>query len=199
MFLEGNFTGKENLFPAVNIKNGGRRNVTKHKEIKGSDKYFTLDISSKFDSLDKMKNHIFRVKRKIGNIRKGVDYLTGFKAKIRPQRYKKARYAIANVSKKDLYKIIKEFDCFEKLPYEKKRPKHEPTDSYFYLSIYLVKCTMSSNNLNWHDHSGYTETTALSLNVISVETTVNLTASPVPRLINLKLVSSYVQFDFTNS
>ena len=27
----------------------------KNKEIKGSDKYVTLDISSKFDSLDKMK------------------------------------------------------------------------------------------------------------------------------------------------
>ena len=40
---------------AVNMKNGGRRNVRKHKEINGSDKYFTLDISSKFDSLDKMK------------------------------------------------------------------------------------------------------------------------------------------------
>ena len=31
-----------------------------------------------------------------------------------------------------------------------------------------------------------------------VETTVNLTASPVPRLSNLKLFSSCVQFDFTN-
>ena len=55
MFWEEKFTGKENLFLAVNIKNCGRRNVRKHKEIKGSDRYFTLDISSKFDSLDKMK------------------------------------------------------------------------------------------------------------------------------------------------
>ena len=45
--------------------------------------------------------------------------------------YKKSRFAIINVSKKDLSKIIREF---EKLPYEiyeKKRPKHEPTDRYF--------------------------------------------------------------------
>ena len=54
----------------MNIKNCGRRNVRKHKEIRGSDKYVTLkkhkeirgsdkyvtlDISSKFDSLNKMK------------------------------------------------------------------------------------------------------------------------------------------------
>ena len=34
--------------------------------------------------------------------------------------------------------------------------------------------------------------------VVGVETTVNVTASPVLRLSNLKLVSSCVQFDFTN-
>ena len=38
------------------MKNCGRRNVSKHKEIRGSDKDVTLDISSKFDSLEKMKN-----------------------------------------------------------------------------------------------------------------------------------------------
>ena len=52
----------------------------------------------------------------------------GFKPKVISHKYKKARYAIGNFSKKDLSKIIREF---EKLPYEnyeKKRPKHEPTD-----------------------------------------------------------------------
>ena len=43
------------MFLAVNMKNCGRHNVRKHKEIKGSDKYVTLDISLKFDSLDKIK------------------------------------------------------------------------------------------------------------------------------------------------
>ena len=33
----------------------GRRNVRKHNNIKGSDKYVILDISSNFDSLDKIK------------------------------------------------------------------------------------------------------------------------------------------------
>ena len=44
-FWEENSTGEEKLFSAVNMKNCCRRNVRKHKEIKGSDKYVTLDIS----------------------------------------------------------------------------------------------------------------------------------------------------------
>ena len=55
MFWEEKFTSKEDLFLSVNMKNCSRRKVTKHKDIKGSDKIATLDISSKFDSLDKMK------------------------------------------------------------------------------------------------------------------------------------------------
>ena len=57
----------------------------------------------------------------------------GLKAKARPKKHKKARYATRNVSKKVFSKNIKEF---EKLPYEiydRKRPKHETTDSYFFL------------------------------------------------------------------
>ena len=57
-FWEEKFTGKENLFLYVNMKKCGCRNVRKHKEIRGSDKYVTLEISSKFDSLDKMKINI---------------------------------------------------------------------------------------------------------------------------------------------
>ena len=54
-FWEGKFTGEEKLFSAVNMKNCGCLNVRKHKDINGSDKYITLDISLKFDKLDKMK------------------------------------------------------------------------------------------------------------------------------------------------
>ena len=54
-FWEEKFTGEEKLFSAVNMKKCGRRNVRKHKEIKGSDKYVTLDILLKYDSLDKIK------------------------------------------------------------------------------------------------------------------------------------------------
>ena len=52
---EEKFTGKKDLFQSVNMKNCGSHKVRKHKEIKGSDKSFTLNVSAKFDSLDKMK------------------------------------------------------------------------------------------------------------------------------------------------
>ena len=42
-------------FSAVNMKSFGCRNVRKHREIKGSDNYVTLDMSLKFGSLEKMK------------------------------------------------------------------------------------------------------------------------------------------------
>ena len=38
------------------------------------------------------------------------------KTEARTQKYKKARYAIRNVSEKDLSKIIKEFEKIENLP-----------------------------------------------------------------------------------
>ena len=80
-----------------------------------------------------------------------------FKTKARLQKYKKARYAIGNVSKKDISKIIKEFEKIEKLPYEKNRPKHEPTKIYFRLARQLAKCMMRYDSLNWHNHGGYTK------------------------------------------
>ena len=59
MFCEEKFTGEEKFtlgeFSAVNTKTFGRSNVRKHKEIKGSDKYITLDISLKFGSMDKIR------------------------------------------------------------------------------------------------------------------------------------------------
>ena len=68
------------------------------------------------------------------NIRKGVDYLSVSQGQNKAKNiYKKARYAILNISKKDLSKIIREFEKLSYEIYEKKRPKYEPTDSYFYL------------------------------------------------------------------
>ena len=66
----------------------------------------------------------------------------GLKAIIRPNKNKKAKYAITIVSLKDIYKII---DFFDKLPYEgylRNMYKHVPTDSYFYLSIQIDKFMM---------------------------------------------------------
>ena len=51
---------------------------------------------------------------------------------------------------KDVSMIIKEF---EKLPYKsyvRKSPKHEPTDSYFYLERHISKCMVIAGALNSH-------------------------------------------------
>ena len=115
--------------------------------------------------MDKMKTTSSESKGKLEISGKGLVTSLGFKNKVRSQKYKKARYANGNVIKKDLPKIIKEFENIGKLPYEKKRTKHEPTHSYFHLARQLAKCMMRSDELNQHDHGGYTEMTAPSSNV----------------------------------
>ena len=64
-FWEVNFTGKQDLFQYVNMKNCGRLKVRKHKNIKGSDKCVNLNISEKFDSLDKIKTKSSESKGKL--------------------------------------------------------------------------------------------------------------------------------------
>ena len=96
---------------------------------------------------------------------KGLITSLGFKSKVRPQKLKKSRYAIGNFSKKYLSKIIREFEKFEKIPYEKKRPKHEPTGSYYYPARQIMKCMMRYDTLNWHNYRGYTKITTPSSNV----------------------------------
>ena len=61
--------------------------------------------------------------------------------------------------------LLRILEKIEKLPYEKKRPKHEPTESYFHLSRQLAKCMMRSDTFNWYKHGGYTEITAPFSNV----------------------------------
>ena len=89
---------------------------------------------------------------KVKLVRSGKGFITslGIKTKTRPKKIKKSRYAIGNVIRKELLNIIKEF---EQLPYEgydKSRPKHEPTDRYFYLERHIEKCTMRYDALNSH-------------------------------------------------
>ena len=110
MFWEGKFTGKKYLFQSMNMKNCGRRKVRKHKEIKGSDKVVTLDISAKFDSLNNKKTKSSESKVKLGRSEKGLVTALALKTKVRSKRYKKSRYVIGNVSMKDLLNIIKEFE-----------------------------------------------------------------------------------------
>ena len=121
------------------MKNGGRRNVRKHREIKGRDKYVTLYISLKFGSLNKMRITSLEPNDNLVISEKGLITSLGLKDKSMPKKYKKARCAIKNVIKKDLSKIIKEFDKLTYKSYERRRPKHKPTDSYFYPKIHLCK------------------------------------------------------------
>ena len=102
-FWEENFTREEKFtfgeFSAVSIKNCGRHNVKKHRKIKSSDKYVTLDISLKLDSLDKMKITSSESKNNRGRSGKGLITSLDLKAKVRPHKYKKARYVIRNIIK----------------------------------------------------------------------------------------------------
>ena len=91
-FWEGNFTVKENLFLAVDMKNCGRLNVSKHKEFRGSDKYVTLDISSNLDGLDKTKIKSSKSKGKLGRSGKGLITSMRFKTKARSQKKGKVCY-----------------------------------------------------------------------------------------------------------
>ena len=111
-FWEEKFTGKESLFLSVNMKNCGSRNVRKHKEIRGNDKYVTLDILEKFDILNKMETTSSESKGKFERSGKGLVTALAFMTKVRLPKYKKSRYAIVNVSEKDLSKIIREFENF---------------------------------------------------------------------------------------
>ena len=95
----------------------------------------------------------------------------GLKDKARTKKYKKDRYAIGNVRKKELSKIIREFEKLPYQTYEREMQKHEPTDSYFYLAIQLAKCMMRADALNWHDYGGYTEMNSTASS--SVEQTVD--------------------------
>ena len=105
-FCEEKFTGEEKFtlggFSSVNMKKFGCRNVRKHIEIKGSDKYVTLDILLKFDSLDKIKIKSSDSKVKLVRSRKGLNISLSLRAKTSPKKYKNARYAVVNVIRKDI-------------------------------------------------------------------------------------------------
>ena len=85
-FWEEKFTGEKKLFSAVNMKNCGCCNVRKHKEIKGSDKYVTLDISFKIDSLDKIKITSSDSRDNLVRPVKGFITSLGIKGKVGPHK-----------------------------------------------------------------------------------------------------------------
>ena len=90
-FWEEKFTGKQYLFQSVNMKNCGHRKVRKKKEIKGSDKCVTLNISDKFDSLNNMETTSSESKVKLGEIRKGVGNHSGSQEQIKIEKIQKGK------------------------------------------------------------------------------------------------------------
>ena len=95
--------------------NCGQRNVKKHREIKDSDERVTLNINDifkiteEFDNLDKMETTSSESKVKMEGSGNWLVTALALKTKARSTKYKKARYAIGNVSMKDLVNKIKEF------------------------------------------------------------------------------------------
>ena len=63
----------------------------------------------------------------------------------RSNKNKKERYDITNVSLKDIYKIVKEFEDLPYGGYMRKRSKHVRTESYSYLAWQLDTCMLRSN------------------------------------------------------
>ena len=139
------------------MKNCGRCKVRKHKEIKGSDKCVTLNISEKFDSMNKMETTSSESKGKLGRSGKGLVTALALKTKARSEKYKKARYAIVNVSMKDLSNIFKEFEKIVKVSYVKRIPKHDPTSRYYHLVRCIAECMLRCGEDNQHVHGGYTK------------------------------------------
>ena len=116
-FWEEKFTGKkQDLFVSVNMRNCGHSDVSKLREIKYSDERVTLNmneilkISVEFDNLENMETTSSESKVKMEGSGKWLVTALVLNTKARSTKYKKARYAIGNVSMKDLSNRIKEFE-----------------------------------------------------------------------------------------
>ena len=72
-----------NIFSVCEHENCGRRKVRKHKEIRGSDKCATLNVSETFDSLNKMETTSSESKGKLGRSGKGLVTALALKTKVR--------------------------------------------------------------------------------------------------------------------
>ena len=90
-FWEVKFTGKKYLFQSVNMKNCGRRKVRKHKEIKGSENIVKLNVSAKFESLNKMETTSSESKGKLGRSGKGLVTTLALKTKVRFAKIQKGK------------------------------------------------------------------------------------------------------------
>ena len=131
---------------------------------------------------------------------KGLIASLGLKTIRRPKNIKKARFDINEVIVKDISKIIKEFKDTTNEGYMRKRSKHMPTESYFYLARYLAKC-MTSNlcgpeiaqKMSTQKMGNYKMSTQILLIIVSViQTRENQKGSMLTRANKTMLTSKYV-------
>ena len=149
MFWEEKFTGKENLFLAVNMKIVV---VAMLGKIRRSRVMTSMSRWISHQSLTVWTiwtSHLQSQKQNRKDQERGWLTFWVSRPKQGPQKYKKARYAIVNVSKKDLSKMIKKFEKIGRVPYVKRIPKHEPTPRYFH----LVKSTCEVYDEIWSTQS----------------------------------------------
>ena len=94
-FWEEKFTGKQDLFESMNMKNCGCCKVRKNKDIKVSDKcvtlniYEILNISEKFDDLNKMETTSSESKVELERSGKGLVTALALKTKARSKNTKR--------------------------------------------------------------------------------------------------------------
>ena len=88
-FWEKKFTDKKDLFQSVNMKICGCQKVRKHKEIKVSDKIVNLNVSAKFDILNKMETTSSESKGKWWRPGKGLVTALALKTKSRSKNTKR--------------------------------------------------------------------------------------------------------------
>ena len=99
-FWEEKFTGKkQDLFEPVNMRNCGKRNFSKHRDIKDSGErvtliayenmYEILKISEKFDNLYKMETTSSESKVKMEGSGKWLVTALALKTKARSTKYKR--------------------------------------------------------------------------------------------------------------
>ena len=86
------------------MKNFGRRKVRKHKEIKGSDNIFTLNVSENFDSLNKMETTSSESKGKWVISGKGLVTALALKTKVRFRKNTKKQGMPTEISAKRTFR-----------------------------------------------------------------------------------------------
>ena len=83
----------------------------------------------------------------LGRSGKGLITSLGLKDIIKPNNLK-GKFAIAEVSIKNISKIIRKFKDINCEGYVKKRSKHMPTDRYLYLVRQIVNSMMSTQKIS---------------------------------------------------